>query len=55
MSDIVGHENIVVLPTQHNTSKEETEMNHVGLDLGKSSIKYVTSEGPGEIPAIKGC
>jgi hypothetical protein len=51
MSDIVGHENIVVLPTQHNTSKEETEMNHVGLDLGKSSIKYVTSEGPGEIPA----
>jgi plasmid segregation protein ParM len=26
-------------------------MNHIGLDLGKSSIKYVTAAGPGEIPA----
>ena len=35
-SDSVRHRNIVVLPTQHNTTKEETEMSHVGLDLDKA-------------------
>jgi hypothetical protein len=43
----------VVLTTQHITkTKEEIEVSHqIGMDLGKSHIKYQAATGIGEIPA----
>jgi hypothetical protein len=42
----------VVLTTQHITTKEEILVSHkIGMDLGKSHIKYQAATGTGEIPA----